>query len=187
MLQDVRCSYVLYTVACDLVFDVTVWPFVWPHFNTTTHYTLYIIHYTLYIHYTLCKVRFVYLLCPIVYLPYNAMWSVLTIGWGLLQDCFSALTCLGHLVEHMMRKFVRNCVLHFHQWFTIHARYTQTYIYRTQYRIQYRTHVEEIWEKLWKCVFWGCFHHGLHYMPETLYMLIITTNPRIDISCLNVT
>ena len=88
LLSDIlQCvPYCLLPLQCHYTIEII-------HYTLCIIYdTLYTIHYTLYMNYTL------YLLCPIVYLRNNAMWSLLTIGC--LQDCFSALTCLGHIVHY---------------------------------------------------------------------------------------
>ena len=116
--------------------------------------TLYITHYTLY---TLYIIHYMYPLCPIVYLPYNAMWSLITIGCRLLQDCFSALTCLGRFIH--FTSYIEHYTL-----YTIHIIACS---FKTAFRHWHAwdTSSNTWWGNLWETVFgsifsWGYFHRG---------------------------
>ena len=90
-----------------------------------------------------------YPLCPIVYLPYNAMWSLLTIGCRLLQDCFSALTCLGRFIHftsyiehytlytiHIIACSFKTAFQHWHAWDVLYIlHHTLSIIHYTQYTL----------------------------------------------------
>ena len=105
----------MFPIACNMLSDTAVCALlsVSP-FNVTTSYifinhTFSSIHCTFsskqyIIRKTLCVPSMPYCLsCPQCHVVTANDWL------GLLQACFSALTCLGHVVKHMMRKFVRNC------------------------------------------------------------------------------